>query len=489
MDHDEALRFFASAERFGVRLGLERMRSLMDRLGGVPRGPVYVHVAGTNGKGSITAFIASALAAAGYRTGIYTSPFLFRFEERIRFLDGAGDLEALTRDETTGEIPHDALARLASRVRTAVEGMLADGEEHPTEFELITAVAFLHYEECRCDVVVLETGLGGRLDATNVIPAPAVSVIAAMGYDHCDRLGSTMREIAGEKAAIVKSGTRVVLQDPVHMALPEDAKTVESVVRARCDAVGASLAVVRREEVVVLEKGLSPDDGRFCQTLRILSPSTVLKTSLVGAYQPLNAATAFRALEILAGPGGLSRLDRESIARGFEWTRWPCRFEFVSTHPPVVMDGAHNPQGAVALRESLREIFPDKPLHFVCGVSADKDYPTMLRELLTTDGATSHPFLHYVSFRCVAANHPRALAPDALAEAVGISISRMKPDMKVKSLCSVRDAVAESIREAESDGGAVCVFGSLFLMRDAREAAALHLAVTQPKEGSIGWIG
>jgi dihydrofolate synthase/folylpolyglutamate synthase len=489
MDHDEALSFFASAERFGIRLGLERMRSLMDRLGGVPRGPVYVHVAGTNGKGSITAFIASALAAAGYRTGIYTSPFLFRFEERIRFLDGASDLEALTRDETTGEIPHDALVRLASRVRTAVEGMLADGEEHPTEFELITAAAFLHYEECRCDVVVLETGLGGRLDATNVIPAPAVSVITAMGYDHCDRLGSTMREIAGEKAAIVKSGTRVVLQDPVPMALPEDAKTVESVVRARCEAVGASLVVVRREEVVVLEKGLSPIDGRFSQTLRIQPPGAVLKTSLVGAYQPLNAATAFRALEILAGPGGLSRLDRESIAMGFERTRWPCRFEFVSTHPPVVMDGAHNPQGAVALRESLLEIFRDEPIHFICGVSADKDYPTMLRELLAPIGVASHPILHAVSFRCVAADHPRALAPDALAEAVRTSLSGILPDVRIESLRSVRDAIADSIREAESDGGVVCVFGSLFLMRAAREAAALHLTGAQPKEGSTGWIG
>jgi dihydrofolate synthase/folylpolyglutamate synthase len=153
------------------------------------------------------------------------------------------------------------------------------------------------------------------------------------------------------------------------------------------------------------------------------------------------------------------------------------------------MDGAHNPQGAVALRESLMEIFRNEPIHFVCGVSADKDYPTMLRELLAPDDAASHAILHAISFRCVAADHPRALAPDALAEAVGISITRMRPDLRIESLRSVDEAVAESIREAESDGGAVCVFGSLFLMRDAREAAALHLAGTPPKEGSIGWIG
>ena len=483
MDHAETLRFFASAERFGSRLGLDRMRSLMDRLGGIPQEPVYVHVAGTNGKGSVTAFTASALAAAGYRTGIYTSPFLFRFEERIRVLAGAGDLEALTRDETTGEIPHEDLARLASRVRTAVDAMLADGEEHPTEFELITAAAFLHFAERRCDVVVLETGLGGRLDATNVISAPAVCVITAMGYDHCDRLGSTMREISGEKAAIVKSGARVVLQDPVPLALPEDARTVESVVRARCEAVGASLVVVRREEVEVVEKGLSPENGRFAQTLRILRPRTLLKTSLVGAYQPLNALTAFRALEILAGPCGMTLLDGASIARGVALARWPCRFEFVSTHPPVVMDGAHNPQGAVALRESLVEIFRESPIQFVCGVSADKDYPAMLRELLAPEGAGGHSALRPVSFRCVAADHPRALAPEALAGAVRASVSATLPDLRVESRSSVSEAVEESIREARTDGGSVCVFGSLFLMRAARDAATQYLSGTLPKEG------
>jgi dihydrofolate synthase/folylpolyglutamate synthase len=329
---------------------------------------------------------------------------------------------------------------------------------------------------------VLETGLGGRLDATNVIPAPAVCVITAMGYDHCDRLGSTMREISGEKAAIVKSGARVVLQDPVPLALLEDARTVESVVRARCEAVGASLAVVRREEVEVLEKGLSPIDDRFCQTLRILRPRTDLKTSLVGAYQPLNAATAFRALEFLAGPCGMTRLDEASIARGFALARWPCRFEFVSTRPPVVMDGAHNPQGAVALRESLREIFRGGRVHFVCGVSADKDYPTMLRELLATDSGTGDDGFHPASFRCVAADHPRALAPAALADAVRSSVSAAGLEMKVEGSASVPGAVEDAIHDAEADGGAVCVFGSLFLMRAARDAAARSLSGKHLKE-------
>ncbi len=483
---DAALRFFASSERFGIRLGLERMRSLMARLGGTPQETVYLHIAGTNGKGSVTAFAASALAAAGYRVGVYTSPFLFRFSERIRVLDGVAGLEALVRDDAAGEIPPEAVVRLAARVEQATEDMRAAGEEHPTEFELITAVAFLHFAECRCDAVVLETGLGGRLDATNTIDAPDVCAITALGYDHCDRLGNTMAEIAAEKAAIIKRGTRVVLQDQGSAGTPEDAAVAEAVVRARCREVGAGLRIAHASECTTLRQGLYALDGQPGQVLRFDPPGAVLETALLGSYQPLNALTAYRALEALAETGRLPRLDAAAIVRGFRLTRWPCRFELLAKDPPVLADGAHNPQGAESLRRSLSAVVPGRAVHFVCGVSADKDYPAMLSALLADPDPAAVSAFRPASFRAVAADHPRALSAPALAEAARVAGGS---SLRTGSCVRIEDALAEAVREARSDGGAVCAFGSLFLMRGIRSALPRALAIDRPKEVRPGWTG
>ena len=193
--------FLIQAERFGIMLGLDRMQALMKLLGHPESELKCIHVAGTNGKGSVVSYIANILAAAGYKVGVYTSPFLERFSERIRILDGMHGLEKSIEDERYGEIPTDTLFELTEEVRFAVDIMISSQMEHPTAFELVTAVAFLYFMREECDYIILETGLGGRLDATNIIASPVCSVITAIGYDHMEQLGDTIDQIAAEKAA------------------------------------------------------------------------------------------------------------------------------------------------------------------------------------------------------------------------------------------------------------------------------------------------
>ena len=191
--------FLRDALKFGIKPGLERITRLCELLGNPQNSFRAVHIAGTNGKGSITAYTSTILACADLRVGVFTSPFLERFSERIRVIDGRDGLEALEKNEAAGEISSDDLARLSGMTERAAAEMLSEGMENPTEFELITAICFLYFAECKVDLAVLEVGLGGRLDSTNVISNPVATAIAAMGYDHCDRLGSTMTEITGEK--------------------------------------------------------------------------------------------------------------------------------------------------------------------------------------------------------------------------------------------------------------------------------------------------
>ena len=222
--------FLQSANKFGIKLGLERMQALLLKLGNPEKSLHAYHIAGTNGKGSVSAYCASMLAWDGKKVGLYTSPFLERFSERIRVLDGREGLLTWEQDDTYGEIDAKRLSELSDLVESKVAELIAEGQEHPTEFELVTAVAFLYFKEQQCDAVVLETGLGGRLDSTNVIEQPAATIITALGYDHMDRLGDTLGKIAGEKGGIIKEGCPVFAidthQSAVEAADAEEAKQV-----------------------------------------------------------------------------------------------------------------------------------------------------------------------------------------------------------------------------------------------------------------------
>lgn len=356
MNYTEALSYLASFSRFGMKLDLGRMRTLMTGLGDPQEGLRIVHVAGTNGKGSTSAMMDRALRAAGYRTGLYTSPHLERFTERIR-VDGR---EIAARD----------VVRHLEVVRPAVDAMLAEGLESPTEFEVITALAFLHFAAARVDAVVLEVGLGGRFDATNVITRPLLSVITHIHFDHTDRLGSTLEAIAGEKAGIIKEGRPVVTSAGEAAA--------EQVIAAVCRERHAPLTLVGRD-VTWRERQSGPEG----QTLDFFGPGWSyqgLSLALIGRHQQANAATAVAALHELNALG--LPVPEAAIRQGLALVRWPGRLEVVRRSPLVVLDGAHNPDGARAAAAAVRDVLPHHKVVLLLGMLADKPVEQVLDALL-----------------------------------------------------------------------------------------------------------
>lgn len=413
------------------RLGLDRIRELLDRLGRPQDRLRFVHVAGTNGKGSTCAYLAAILQAAGLRTGLFTSPYLVAFEERIR-VDGVN-------------ISLEELTEATLLVKEQAEAMATETGDHPTEFELMTAVALVQFARRECDIVVLEVGLGGRLDSTNVIDAPEVAVIARIGLDHTKLLGTTLAAIAGEKAGIVKPGSAVV-------SWPQEPEAMMAV-EAAAVAAGDALTV---PDLALLEAG-TVDWGVPGAPLRPFSYGrfTDLRTRLLGSYQPANAALAIEAAEALRARGWA--VDDEAVRRGIVETAWPGRFEIVRAaagEPTVVVDGGHNPQGARALADSLADVFPGRKPVFVVGVLEDKDYPAMLETVLPLGAA----------FVCVAPDNPRALPADKLARAIRWT----GQDLLGCSACTrpyvardIADALARA-RELAGPDGLVCAFGSLY---------------------------
>ena len=404
------------------RYGLERTQDLLDRLGRPQDRLKFVHVAGTNGKGSTCAFIESALRAAGYKTGLFTSPYIITFEERIR---------------VNGEnIPMDDLRDITLAVKEHAEAMAAETGDHPTEFELMTAVAFEHFARCGCDIVVVEVGLGGRLDSTNIIENPEACVIVRIGLDHTELLGDTQAAVATEKAGIIKPGAAVV-------SWPQDDPGAMEAIEKAAQAAGDQVIVPDFSQLVV-----EPIEG----ALRPFSYKGVAyKTRLLGSYQPSNAALALEVLEALRNRGW--NISDEELAKGIADTAWPARFEVVSTgRPVVVVDGGHNPQGATVLAESLSDAFAGKHIVFLMSVLADKDYRTMIRTVAPLGDA----------WVCVTSpNVLRALSGDDLAKAVSEEAAALGLDPDVRVAPDFGTAMALA-KELAGEEGVVCAWGSLY---------------------------
>lgn len=358
--YEDALGYMNSLGTFGMMLGLTRIEKLVEVLGHPERDLRIIHIAGTNGKGSVGAFLASILTAAGYRTGRFVSPALFEYRERIQ-IDGE-------------YIPKADFARCAATVRDACGAVTAAGIEQPTQFEVDTAMAFVYFRQMKCDYVLLEVGLGGRMDSTNVIEASALSVITSIGLDHTKILGDTLTAIAGEKAGIIKAGGHVVTapQEPEALA----------VIRGQCEQMKARL--IEAAAPALLEHTDAASDG-FYQTFSY-GPFDNLKISMAGVYQPANAAVALEAALALNRHCGAD-IMRQHIYDGLALARWPGRFELLSQHPVIVADGAHNPDGARVLAGSLNAYFPQRRRILVMGVFADKDYEKIL-EIMSQCGDT-----------------------------------------------------------------------------------------------------
>lgn len=420
MDYKEALEYIDGVQWYGSKPGLSRVEELLRRLGRPQDSLKFIHIAGTNGKGSCAAMLASIMKAAGYKTGLFTSPYLSRFNERMK-INGK-------------DISDDALADVVSRVSPHADAM----DEHPTEFELMTAAALLWYAEQVCDIVVLEVGLGGRFDATNVIAAPEVAVIMNIGLDHTKELGGTVEEIAFEKAGIIKAGCDVVLY--------EQAESVMDVVRAQCKGCGAALHTADFSQI-------APEfDSAEGQVFSYKGEAYALP--LLGAHQLRNAAVVIEAVSALRARGW--NIDQSEAEHGLYATSWPARFEIVSDSPSFVVDGGHNPQCAQTVADNMRRYFPGQRHVLLMGVLTDKDYMAMTDIL---DPVADE----YV---CVTPTSPRALP----AEELGRVLSRFRKPVTV--CASIREGVGAA-EDAAGKDGCVCAVGSLYMAGEIRECFGL----------------
>lgn len=411
MTGEEAIAYIHGYNWLGSRPGLSRTRELLERMGRPEQDLRFIHIVGTNGKGSTAAMLASILRAAGVTTGLYTSPYLWRFHERIR-VDGV-------------EITDSELGEATAHVKRFAEEM----EDHPTEFELVTCIAMEHFKRRGCGIVVLEAGLGGRLDSTNVIEAPEVAVVTNIGLDHTEQLGDTVEKIAAEKAAVIKTGCEAVLygQKP----------SVMEVVASASAAAGAALHTADFSALRVLEDSRSGqrfDYGAF----------SGLHIRLLGAHQRRNAAVALEAVQVLRGRGWI--IPEEAVRRGLEETVWPGRFEIMSERPWFVVDGGHNPQCAGTVAENLKTYFPGEKAVFLLGVLADKDYAGLVEQVA--------PYAE--AFVAVTPDNSRALPAVELEACLG------RYGLPTAACDSIQEGVSAARALAGPDG-LVCALGSLYM--------------------------
>lgn len=411
--------------RFGMVLGLDRMEELLRRLGNPQDDLKVIHVAGTNGKGSVSKYLEEGLSACGYKMGLYTSPYIETFNERIRY-DGA-------------DISDEDLEYYGQKVVSAAEAMVADGLDSPTEFEVVTAIAFLYFAGRQADITILEVGLGGIGDSTNVVKSPLASVITSISYDHMAQLGSSLAEIAVNKAGIIKTGCPVIANVPQRDAA--------KIIARKAYAMGSRLYDISGICAAVSDE--TPFSQKVSMELYEKSYSDV-EISMVGRHQAENLKTALATLEILRKSGAV-KLDREALYEGLKRARQPGRFEVISEDPLVIIDGAHNEAGAQALQETMAQHFAGKKILLVAGILADKEIDSIVKFLtkITDHIIVTEP------------DNPRKLAAEKLAEHVA--------DFGVAAE-AVSDVEAAVHRAKElAEGYDVILFaGSLYLIGDVR---------------------
>lgn len=425
MNYEEAIDYIHSTYKFGSKLGLDNIRHLLKLMGNPQSELRFIHVAGTNGKGSTSAFINEVLIEEGYSVGLFTSPYLEVFNERIRLNGNC--------------IENADLATSTELVSKMVEKMLAQGLPHPTEFEIVTAVAMDFYKRQKADFVILEVGMGGRLDSTNVIERPLISVITPIAMDHTDYLGDTIEKIAGEKAGIIKKKSLVV-------SAPQQPEVLE-VIRKTADGLRASLLVANLDEIQIKQGTIEGtvfdavfDDERFDD----------LEIHLAGNHQVMNAMLALTALKAMKDRLNMV-IRRESIYKGFKETRWAGRLEVLKSNPLILIDGAHNVHGAKSLSCALNQYLPGRKVVGLIGVLSDKDFGGILDELV--------PCLD----RAIATvpDSPRSLAAEALAEELN------GRGLSAKAVPEIEKALHAALEELGPDEVLVS-FGSLYLIGQVR---------------------
>ncbi|MDO4453359.1 MAG: folylpolyglutamate synthase/dihydrofolate synthase family protein [Eubacteriales bacterium] len=414
MDYTEARVYLENVTKYGSVLGLENMKELLNRLSNPQDDLKFIHIAGTNGKGSVLAYVSTVLTEAGYCVGRYISPTLFSYRERI---------------QVNGEyIEKESLARWVSEIRTVIEEMTKEGKAHPTVFEIETALSFLYFKEKKCDFVVLETGMGGLLDATNVVKTTAVEIIASISLDHLGVLGNNLREIAQNKAGIIKPETIVITAEQEEEAM--------EVLTSVCEEKKCSLYVAEKKEVRNIHYGYDRQTFDYKQYQK-------LEISLAGSYQIFNAALAVEALEKIQMLG--YPISEEQLRRGLKKTTWKGRFTVLQKKPIFVIDGAHNRDAAKVLRQSIDLYFADRKIFYIMGMFKDKEYEAVLRQ--TADRA------EYI-FTIETPNNVRALPAEELAQAA------KKYNANVEAADTIEEAVKKALAMAD-EKDVIIAFGSL----------------------------
>jgi len=422
MNYEQAVKYIHDTKKFGSKLGLKNITELLKLLGNPQTKLKFVHVAGTNGKGSVCSYITSTLVEAKYKTGLFISPYIEKFTERIQI--------------DFNNIKDEQLVDIVTRIKGCVNIMLINKLNHPTEFEINTAIAMTYFSEQKCDIVVLETGLGGRFDSTNVISNNLVSVITALGLDHTSVLGNSIEKIAFEKAGIIKKECPVVIYGDNDIIAIEVIKHI-----AKLNKSLVTISDYNKVKNLKREVEKTTFDYKDIEQIKIKLP---------GIHQVKNCITAIEAIKIIAKSG--YNISKENIINGIENTKWPGRLELLSKKPMVLCDGAHNPHAAIALREYIKNTYKDKSIIYVLGVMKKKQYEKMMKIVIKDAKAVI----------CIEPNNEGALKKEILGE-----IAKKYCDNVI-----LGDTIEDGMNKAYqmySENDLICTFGSLYYIGDVKK--------------------
>lgn len=417
MNYIEAMEYIHSPRYSGMRLGLENMKLIMNALGNPEKKLKVIHIAGTNGKGSVASYLSHILTEAGYKTGLFTSPFIEKFNERIKI------------NQT--EITNEALSRITNLIKEKVE----ESNTNPTEFEIITAIALQYFFEEACDIVILEVGLGGRLDSTNIIETPLLSIITPISYDHQAYLGETLGEIATEKAGIIKERVPVLIY-------PQQEET-EEVINRVAKRRNATRFKPDFNLITSIQAGVKEQKFSYKHYEGI-------KISLLGEHQLRNASLAIEAIDYLRNIG--YSINNEVMYRGLASTTWPGRFEIIQNDPTIIIDGAHNIDSIRSLVDNLQRYFNEEKIIAIFGVLKDKDIRMMIEEI--------SPIIE--RFITVTPDSPRALHAEELAHYL------KQQGLEAESASDYTDALQRATEYVKGDS-IICAFGSLYYIGEIRK--------------------
>ncbi len=407
MNYQQSIEYIHSKNKFGIKLGLDTTEALLNRLGNPHKKLKFIHIAGTNGKGSTTSYISDMLIKDGYKVGKYISPYVYSFTERIQI--------------NNAEISKEDLAKYTSQVKDALQ----DSGIEPTEFELVTAIGFLYFYDQGCDYVVLEVGMGGRFDATNVIPPPVLAIITSISLDHTEYLGDTVAKIAFEKCGIIKSGSSVI-------SYANNPAEADEVIKSACEKTGVSLVIPDKSSVKIIKQDIWGTD--------FLYKEEPYHINMLGKHQVYNAVSAIEASRLIG-------VSDEAIREGLGTTRFRGRLELLSENPLIIQDGAHNLSGVTELTDALKTYFPDKKVTLVTAMLKDKEYQKCI-ELLSTVADT---------FVATETDNPRKTTAEELASAAKGSFSSVYAEPDVNKAI----ALAKTLT---GPNGVICVCGSLYLL-------------------------